>query len=252
MIELTAERRQGLQPLFADYPYLHGLVCGIVSGAYGQAFADRDVNPTVAMLCDDGFVFFAGEAASPTATEMLESRSRGDTLVPATDAWRASMHHVWGDRLRSKERIAFTPPGTWNRQKLRQQMNGLPAGMVLKQIMPADAGRFAALAKSLVEIDPVTEEASLGEGIGYGVECDGTFLSGCSGFPAGGMVEFEVQTHPSHRRRGLGTVVAAALVEHCIAHDLTPCWDAANHMSAGLALKLGFIHPNRYNVYRII
>lgn len=252
MIELTAERRQNLQPLFADYPYLHGLVCGIVSGAYGQAFADRDPNPTVAMLCDDGFVFFAGDAASSTAIEMLASRSSGDTLIPATDAWRASMHHAWGDRLRGKERIAFTPPRAWSRQKLRQQMTDLPTGMVLKQITSEDAGRFGALAKSLVEIDPVTQQAFLGEGIGYGVECDGRFLSGCSGVPAGGMVEFEVQTHPRHRRRGLGTVVAAALIDHCIAHDLTPCWDAANDMSAGLALKLGFIHPNRYNVYRII
>ena len=76
-------------------------------------------------------------------------------------------------------------------------------------------------------------------------------MSGCSGFLAGEMVDFEVQTRPGYKRRGLATVAAAVLIDHCLARNLTPCWDAANDISAGLALKLGFVHPAPYDVYVI-
>lgn len=251
MRELDPQQRQELQGLFVDYPYLHGLVCGILSGEFGQAFADRDVGSMVGMLSDDGFIFFAGDAGSASAAQMIASCRPGDLLVPATDPWRTAIREVWRDRLTIKQRVAFTQPDSWNRIKLRKLISDLPSTMTLKQIMPVDVARFAALAKSLVELDSLSGEASMGNGIGFGVEYNEAFLSGCAGWPAGGMVELEIQTHPNHRRRGLATVAAAALVDYCLAHDLTPCWDAANDMSVGLALKLGFVNPTRYEAYLI-
>jgi len=249
MIELTANRRTGIRTLFTDYPYLHGLVSGILSGKFGQAFADCEVDPAVAMLCDDGFVFFAGDAATTTASAMIANRCSGELLIPATEAWRMVIQQIWGDQMAIRERIAFTQPATWDRVRLRQLMSALPTDLTLKQITAPDVPRFAALAKSLVEFDPVNGEASMPSGIGFGIASDGTFIAGCAGWEAGGMMEFEVQTHTNHRRRGLGTVVAAALIDYCLTHKLIPCWDAANDMSVGLALKLGFIYTTRYRVY---
>ncbi len=249
MLELTANQRQDIRPLFTDYPYLRGLVSGILSGEFGQAFADREVDPAVAMLCDDGFIFFAGDATTTIASAMIASCGRGDLLIPATEAWRAAIRQIWGNQMEARERFAFKQPATWDRVRLRQLMSALPAELTLKQITARDVARFATLAKSLVESDPVSGEASMGSGIGFGVESDGEFIAGCASWPAGGMMEFEAQTHANHRRRGLGTVVAAALIDYCLTHGLIPCWDAANDMSMGLALKLGFIHTTRYTVY---
>ena len=41
------------------------------------------------------------------------------------------------------------------------------------------------------------------------------------------------------------------MIEHCLVHNLEPCWDAANDWSAELAEKLGFINPKAYNAYWI-
>ena len=122
-----------------------------------------------------------------------------------------------------RERVAFTQPPAWDRARLHHLMSDLPPDLILKQITPRDVTRFAALAKSLVEYDPTSGETSLVHGIGFGVESDGAFIAGCAGWEAGGMMEFEVQTHPSHRRRGLGRVVAAALIDYCLTHELIPC-----------------------------
>ena len=253
MIEIdpTSKQHHDFRLLFADYPYLHGLVCGILSGEFGQAFSDREVGASVGMLCDDEFIFFAGEAGGPTAIEMISSRVSGDLLIPATEEWRDAVLKVWGDQLQLRHRIAFKQPARWDRSRLDRLMNDLPAGMLLKQISSEDELRFANLAESLVEIDPVSGQVSLANGIGFGVEFEGSFISGCSGFPAGGMVEFEVQTHPDHRRRGLATAASTALIDYCLTHNLNPCWDAANTMSAELALKLGFTNSTRYEAYKI-
>ncbi|MEZ4861999.1 MAG: GNAT family N-acetyltransferase [Caldilineaceae bacterium] len=87
--------------------------------------------------------------------------------------------------------------------------------------------------------------------VGFGVEQEGQFVSDCAGAPAGGMLDFEIQTQLAHRRRGLAIAVAAAMILYCLDHNLTPCWDAANEMSARLAEKVGFIERTPYLAYQI-
>jgi len=54
------------------------------------------------------------------------------------------------------------------------------------------------------------------------------------------------------RGRGYATLTAAACVEHCVEHGLTPhwhCWED-NAPSIRVAEKVGFERPERYTVYR--
>ncbi len=51
---------------------------------------------------------------------------------------------------------------------------------------------------------------------------------------------------PSHRRQGLGLLLAAALIAWCLDRGLEPHWDAANPESRLLAEKLGYDTPTEY------
>jgi len=57
-----------------------------------------------------------------------------------------------------------------------------------------------------------------------------------------GFMDFDVFTHPDHRRRGLAEYCCAMLIDDCIERDITPqwgCW-SVNEPSCKLAEKLGF------------
>lgn len=251
MIELSHQNRATLGPLFADYPYIRGLVHGALCGAVGQAFADRREHATVGMLSTDDFVFFAGDAACATATALIRRCAPGVWLIGRDDAWQTRFVALWGDRLRPKERFAFRSPAAWNREQLAGWMRDLPTGCTLTRILETDAARFAQVSASLVYVD-AQGQPIMAHSIGFGIEQAGQFLAGCAGAPAGGMLEFEIQTQLAHRRRGLATAVAAALILYCLDHELQPCWDAANEMSARLAEKIGFVGRTPYMAYQIM
>jgi hypothetical protein len=248
MIELPPERLDVLRPLFAGCPYLHGLVHGVFTGAFGQVFADDEVAAQAGMLCVIDFVFFAGDVRHVPAEAMIQHCAPGSTLIPLDAAWRQRLREVWGERLKHKQRFAFRQPARWDRVRLRSFMSTLPPGYALKQITAEDAPRFASLDGFMVGFD----NESLAHNVGFGVEYEGRFVSGASGSVAGGMLDFEVQTQRSHVRQGLATAASAALIDHCLDHNVEPCWDAANEMSARLATKLGFVGTTPYDVYDLV
>ena len=251
MIELAHEQYPTIWTLFAHYPYIHGLVQGILSGTFGHAFADNPAAPKTGMLIDGDFVFFAGDSTTAAATSMVSRCPNDSLLIGPNDDWEALIRQVWNDQLKLRQRVAFQQPKQWDRERLRTLVQTIPPGYRLTQITTADVQRFAQLSASLVQIDAPAGQPSFANSVGFGIDYDRQYVSGCAGLPAGGMLEFEVQTHPAHKRHGLASAVAAALLEYCLDHDLEPCWDAANPMSTGLALKLGFIETKHYNAYHV-
>lgn len=250
MIQLSPTNREVIRPLFADYPYLQGLVHGVLSGAFGQAFADQPDHATVGMICIHDFVFFAGNAATPTATAMLQSCPPGAWLIGQDATWHKRFGEQWA-QLKQKARFAFQAPAVWARERLTALQHELPIGYTLKPITEANAARFAQLSTSLVDFDG-QGQPTMAHSVGFGIEVEGQFVAGCAGAPAGGMLDFEIQTALAHRRRGLATAVAAAMILHCLDYGLKPCWDAANEMSARLAEKVGFVGRTRYSAYQVL
>ncbi|TFG30915.1 GNAT family N-acetyltransferase, partial [Candidatus Thorarchaeota archaeon] len=65
--------------------------------------------------------------------------------------------------------------------------------------------------------------------------------------------EFEIQVMTNddsrYRRKGLATVVSAALLVYALEHGLVPQWDAANESSVKLAKKLGYTNPIKWNSF---
>lgn len=71
-------------------------------------------------------------------------------------------------------------------------------------------------------------------------------------YVSGASFELGLATHPDFRRQGFATLVAAAGVDHCLAHGYAPhwhCWED-NAASIATAEKVGFGEPVGYRVYR--
>ena len=64
-------------------------------------------------------------------------------------------------------------------------------------------------------------------------------------------IEIEVDTVSEERRKGLATIVSAALILLCLEEGLYPSWDAQNMFSVHLAEKLGYEFDHEYTVYEV-
>ncbi len=249
LIELFGDSREILRPLFHGYRPLHGAVHAALSGDFGRAWTDSVTAPRVAML-ELEFYFVAGDTDAPAAEAMIRAIPRGTTVAPANDAWAALIRRVCSNGLTERTRIGFDA-GSWNTARLKQQASALPPGCALKRVTAADVDRYATLEHALISNYRSTRDF-IEHGVGFGIEQDGRFVAGCASFClADGKLEFEIQTHSDYRRRGLATAAAAAMILHCIEHNLDACWDAHNEASALLAEKLGFIHRTPYTVFEL-
>ena len=249
LIELPPDAREPLRPLFVAFPGLHGCLDAVLEGTMGAAWADDASRPSVALLHLD-FYFLGGDPAAPAAEDAVRRLEPPAYVATSGPTWEPLLRRVFGDRLGTRTRVAFSS-ATWDRDRLRAFIDALPDRYALRRITLDDAEPFAALADSLVYNFSSLEDF-IDRGVGFGVEHVGRFVSGCSSFAISGRsLEFEIQTHPGFRRRGLATAAAAAMIEHCIDHRLEPCWDAHNEMSAALATKLGFVEPAPYTAYEV-
>ena len=249
LIELPPAGRQPLRSLFRGFPGLRGIFDAGLEGAMGRAWADSASRPTVALVHLD-FYLLAGDPDSPAAEEAVRRVVPPWSAGASSDAWEPLLRRIWGDALATRTRVDFRA-GEWDRPRLRAFIDGLPEGYELRRITREDAARFRELADSLV-YNFSSLDHFFDCGVGFGIEREGRFVSGCSSFAISSRrVEFEIQTHRDFRRRGLATAAASAMIEYCVRRGLEPCWDAHNQISAALARKLGFVNPAPYTAYEV-
>ena len=249
LTELPRAARERLRPLFADFPGLHGCIDAALEGTMGSVYADDAERPSFGHIKLD-FDLLAGDPDCDAAKQAVARLGQPSSIVVSSPAWEPLLQNVWGDALQTRTRIAFRA-GPWDQSRLREFMDAVPPEFVLKRITTEDAEQFARLADSLVYNFRTAREFAA-RGVGFGIEHKGNFVSGCSSFAISSQsLEFEIQTHPDFRRRGLATAAAAAIIEYCLHHHLEPCWDAHNETSAALAKKLGFVAPTTYKAHEL-
>jgi RimJ/RimL family protein N-acetyltransferase len=249
LAEIPPTNRDSLRPLFAGFPGLHGIVDAALEGTMGTLRADDTTRPSVAIIQLD-FYLLAGDPHAQSAEDVVRELSVPSSVVASNEDWEPLLHSIRNGELRTRTRVAFQP-GRWDRARLRKFQEALRAGFKVTRVTATNAARFAEMEESLVYNFASLEEF-VDQGVGFGVEHGGRFVSGCSSFAISSRsVEFEIDTHADFRGRGLGAACAAAMIEYCLAHDLEPCWDAHNDISARLATKLGFVEPAPYTAYEV-
>jgi RimJ/RimL family protein N-acetyltransferase len=249
LADIPPAARESLRPLYADFPGLHGIVDAALEGAMGIVRADDPTRPRMAVIELD-FYLLAGDPQAAAAEGFVRGLSPPWSVVTSREDWEPLLRRVWGSELQARTRVAFQP-GNWDRGRLRGFRETLSDGFTLKRVTSEDAARFAAFERSLVYNYPSLDEF-VANGVGFGVEHEGRYVSGCSSFALSSRsLEFEIDTDPDFRSRGLAAACAAAMIEYCLDRDLEPCWDAHNDISAALAAKLGFVEPAPYTAYEV-
>ncbi len=224
------------------------MIDSVLEGVLGDAWADDPLRPRVARLELD-FHLLAGDPTSPAAADALRAIPSGEHLAVA-ESWGGLVMNAC-PAARPYERIAFAQPERWERARLAELLGRLPDGFALERITNDNVTAFEELADSLV-YNFASREDFVARGVGFGIRHIGRFVSGCSSFAISSRsLEFEIQTHEDYQRRGLALVTGARMIQYCLDHNLTPCWDAAHEGSARLAERLGFGRRKPYTAYRI-
>ncbi len=252
LYEVDRNNRERLTPLFAQ---MHDtMIRSCLEGHMGIAIADDLDDPTVAQIVVGDFVFLAGDVKSEAARKLLECIPLGKLVIAQNEQWKVQIEALYKERVVKVTRYAFKQdPKYLKCERLKILIGGLAEEYELKR-MEGDILKNASL-HALSE-DFTAQFDSLEDfekrGRGYCILYKGQVVCGASSYSIyNGGLEIEVDTHPSHRRKGLATVATAALILECLEGGIYPSYDAANLASVGVAQKLGYQLERPYDTYII-
>jgi len=248
----TSSGHEKLLPLFDDHKYLRVIIKTILKENIGQILVDDIKEPHIALLSYKVIEFIAGDVSNENALELIRNIPENKLLIFPNKDWveLANTELILNPYPRTKfssENLNIT-----HLDKILQK--GLPKNFTLEKINhetisylnPKLAPAFLPFFKS--------PEEMVTRGLGFCIKEDDVK---CVSVAAASMPiydsEFEIQalTDPDkkYRRKGFASIACAALIKEALKRGMTPNWDADNEISAKLALKLGFSHPEPYTAY---
>jgi GNAT superfamily N-acetyltransferase len=206
--------------------------------------------PTVARLQLAMINAVAGDSTSPDAEELIRMIEPMQLVFGPDEDWTRIIKDLWGERLGIQPRTVFSPDSLdfAHVQHLREE---LPDGYRLERMDLQTIKRVDKRRAMHIPTFFGSSEDFYKMGIAFCIKYENTVVSMASTFtPFTDMFEIQVDTLDSeHRRKGLATVVSAALIAHALENGIVPHWDAANEASIHLALKLGYTDPIHWEGY---
>lgn len=257
MIQVPKSRMDRIAPLFSTSA--DTLIRSCLEGCMDRAWADDFEHPTAAKICTTDFCFLSGDADSPDAGALAAALPEGYAhpwfyVVPMQPAWEAVIERSFPGRYTPIRRYALQKDGdTFAPEALKRFAAQVPEGC---RVLPFDESIYY-LSKQeewsshLCAWFP-TYESFQKHGMGFAAFDGKTLVCGASShsyYREG--IEVEIDTNPTHLRRGLATACAAALILECLRRGLYPSWDAANQESLALAEKLGYRFDREYKAYQV-
>jgi len=257
MVKLEITQMDRIQPLFQDTQ--ETLIWSCLQGVMGDAWADNIENPACARIITADFCFFAGDSSSPEATLLVKDipssfEKNFILMVPENQAWANLIEQTWENRYIKFNRFAIKKEGdVFDPIKLKAFVDKLPEGYTL---VPLDERLYYRTKEEDWSFDFCgqfpTYADFLQRGFGLIVLHEGQPVSGASSYSVYREgIEIEIDTKPEYRRKGLATVVGAALILECLSRGLYPSWDAANRESVALSEKLGYHFDREYVTYQV-
>ena len=243
--------RKQLAPLFDGWnvakigSYLHGYM--------GKGYADNANPPVSGQIVVGDFCFYAGIPDLNLVRNIpLNFRSKYILMVPRNDQWSAMIETCYGERAKKIKRYAVKKePYVFDCAKLQQFTERLPEGYTLSMMDEALFRRTKQQdwSKDLTSQFPFYEQYRQ-YGIGTAVLYQNELVAGASSYTVyRGGIEIEIDTHESHRRRGLALACGAKLILSCLERGLYPSWDAHDMRSVALCEKLGYHFDKEYVAY---
>jgi len=251
IVEITASERNVLTPLFAANRYDVVVMNSVLEGYFGVSHADSRSAPTVARL-DSGAFTVLGKSPDAPAARALLRHAPIYYVTPENDGWRRLLQDEFRGRIAPLRFTAFSPHAL-DENHLEELVQRLPAGFELRRIDGQLAERVPSeMSNEYFFENFVSTEDFLRRGIGYCIVHEGRIVSAATSTAmCDGAIDVEIETTPDFQGRGLGTVVGAKLVSHCLQHGIEPHWLAANPESGRLAQRLGYVKGESYETLAI-
>ena len=250
--ELDIEHWEKVASLFESHILIQSIINPCIQSGIGSLIVDDTYSPSVAMYSIPMMIFLTGDATSSTALEFTKSLPPLIILIVPDDKWRELLKNELGERLVVHHRTHLDH-STLDIARLRKLKEELPVGYKLKEldldVLPQIDPEYAIQ----IQMYYGKIENLVKTGIGFYILDDKDKLASYAYTPFPFIDEFEIQVFtknsPEYRRKGLATVVSAALIEFGLENGYIPHWDAANESSVKLALKLGYTNPLPWEAY---
>ncbi|MGE6256850.1 GNAT family N-acetyltransferase [Heyndrickxia sporothermodurans] len=228
------------------------IVLSYLQGHMGNAWVDNLENPTVAQITVGIFVFYAGNPNTNEAEELLYNLPDFTLAIVDSDEWKNRIETVHKGFIEKFQRFRFNKnPEDLDRVHIQELLSTLPEEYEIKRIDKniAKASSFHELSEDFIsQFDSIDD--FIDRGVGYAILNKGQVVSAATSFSIyDDGIEIEVASHPNHRRKGLATIVASALILDCLDRGKYPSWDGANFESVELAKKLGYTFKESYDTY---
>ncbi|MCR5093107.1 MAG: GNAT family N-acetyltransferase [Lachnospiraceae bacterium] len=225
------------------------LIYSCLQKVMGKIFVTDPDSPVSAMAYVGCFAFYAG---IPDKELVMHKPDGFVIMTPQNEKWAACIEECFPE-AKKVSRYAIKKDTKFDKDLLLKLIGRLPEGYELKDI---DETIY-----DLCLTDPVTrdfvssfesKEKYLEIGRGVAVMKAGRIVAGASSYTRYNEgIEIEVDTVEEERRKGLATIVSAALILRCLDEGLYPSWDAQNMNSVHLAEKLGYEFDHEYTAYEV-
>lgn len=237
-----------LKAMFNGHRRVDLAIESILEGQTGEHIAikvDDVSNPAAAQLEHGTFTVFAGIPSS----SFIKKLKQPCAIQPSPVEWIDLIKATYPRHLQTFTRYSFRHDSL-NREHLQTLIEQHPFKDQMKKL---DLPMATALSKDewgrYHFMNYHGPAHFIETGIGYGVIAGSRIAAACtSALVCSTGIELNIITDPHYRRKGLATLVAAALILDCIDKGLEPHWDAANSVSRELALKLGYTAAGEYEV----
>lgn len=246
IVALPPEKLPSAAPLFAGLE--DTMIRSCLQGIMGRVYSNAEGDAAAAVLGD--FCFLAGKPDRHLVTKDYDRTFL--ILVPPNESWAALIRDTL-PMSRPYTRIAFRKEADFDKKKLQALVDALPPEYRLRSI---DAALYDRCLSQPWSRDFVSNYGSWEEykrlGLGFVILQGDEILAGASAysrFREG--IEIEIDTREDHRRQGLASACASALILRCLEAGLFPSWDAHNPISAALAEKLGYQSAGDYIAYEL-
>ncbi|MFW9862208.1 MAG: GNAT family N-acetyltransferase [Candidatus Thorarchaeota archaeon] len=252
IIEWTSPDKARAKEIFKSVEPYRAIISGSIEHGRAKIHVDSIDDPKVGWWSFSFLNAVAGNSHSDLAKYIIEQFPYMMILCVPDKSWEDLVRSTWGEHLYVMPRTRLSEK-TLDINHLRQLKNSLPEGFTLQQVDRESLENLAdrKMAYHITQFFG-TPEDFLENGFGFCIKHGEKVVSMASTFtPYSDAIEIEIETFdsPEYRRKGLATVVGAALLEYALDNGITPYWDAQTQISVKLALKLGYTNPESYELF---